>query len=102
MDIPTFAEEIRVPFRMSVASKSNSGKTHLVSQLVQELLKQGKIYIAFVQSNTYGLNDDYSFLPAKCKSRFDPQKLEAGLHTLPRPGTSVPHPLQALGQYILC
>ena len=87
MDIPTFAEEIRVPFRMSVASKSNSGKTHLVSQLVQELLKQGKIYIAFVQSNTHGLNDDYSFLPAKCKSRFDPQKLEelmAHQATIPR------------------
>ena len=75
MDVEAFAELIHVPFRMSVASKSNSGKTHLVSQLVQELLKQEKIYICFVFSNTYHMNGDYAFLPAKCKARFEPQKL---------------------------
>lgn len=76
MDVATFVEEIKVPFRMSVASKSNSGKTHLVSQIIEELLKQGKIYLAFVQSNTFGINDDYAFLPKKCKGKFDPAKLE--------------------------
>jgi hypothetical protein len=43
MDPETFAETLAVPFRMSVASKSNSGKTHLVSQIAQALLAQGKI-----------------------------------------------------------
>ena len=76
MDVESFAEEIEVPFRMSVASKSNSGKTHLVSELTKQLLALGKVYMVFAQSNTHGINNDYAFLPAKCRGRFDPKKLE--------------------------
>ena len=76
MDVESFAEEIEVPFRMSVASKSNSGKTHLVSELTKQLLAGGKVYMVFVQSNTHGVNNDYAFLPAKCRGRFDPKKLD--------------------------
>lgn len=77
MDPETFAQELVVPFRMSVASKSNSGKTLLVSELIQELLNLEKIYLAFVFSNSYQMNGDYAFLPEKCKSKFDPAKLRA-------------------------
>ena len=76
MDVESFADMIEVPFRMSVASKSNSGKTHLVSELTKQLLAGGKVYMVFVQSNTHGVNDDYAFLPAKCRGRFDPKKLD--------------------------
>lgn len=76
MDVESFADMIEVPFRMSVASKSNSGKTHLVSELIKQLLAGDKVYIVFVQSNTHGVNDDYAFLPAKCRGRFDPKKLD--------------------------
>jgi hypothetical protein len=75
MDPASFVEDMEVPFRMVVASKSNSGKTQLLSQIVQELLKQGKIYICFVFSNTYKQSGDWSFLPESCKSPFDPTKL---------------------------
>jgi Poxvirus A32 protein len=76
MDVESFADMIEVPFRMSVASKSNSGKTHLVSELTKQLLAGDKVYMVFVQSNTHGVNNDYSFLPAKCRGRFDPKKLD--------------------------
>ena len=76
MDVESFADMIEVPFRMSVASKSNSGKTHLVSELTKQLLACGKVYMVFVQSNTHGVNNDYAFLPAKCSGRFDPKKLD--------------------------
>ena len=76
MDVESFADMIEVPFRMSVASKSNSGTTHLVSELTKQLLACGKVYMVFVQSNTHGVNNDYAFLPAKCRGRFDPKKLD--------------------------
>ena len=72
-----FAKDIQIPFAMSVASKRNTGKTMLMSQFIQELLKQGRIYLAFVSSNTYEMNGEYDFLPAKCKFRFDPAKLQS-------------------------
>jgi len=76
MDPHTFVSQMSVPFRMVVASKSNSGKTLLLSQIVEELIKQNKIYVAFVFSNTYQQSGDWDFLPDKCKSTFDPQKLK--------------------------
>ena len=77
MNPEEFASSIQVPFAMSVASKRNTGKTMLMSQFIQELLKQGRIYLAFVFSNTFEMNNEYDFLPAKCKSRFDPDRLQA-------------------------
>ena len=76
-----FASAIQVPFAMSVASKRNTGKTMLMSQFIQELLKQGRIYLAFVFSNTYQMNGEYDFLPAKCKSKFDPARLQTLMDT---------------------
>ena len=77
MNPTEFAKNIQVPFAMSVASKRNTGKTMLMTQFINELLKQGRIYLAFVFSNTYEMNGEYDFLPARCKSKFDPAKLQA-------------------------
>ena len=77
MDVSEFAEDIKVPFRMVVASKSNSGKTFLVSQLVKELLKSDKVFVPFVFSNTVGLGTDWDFVPEKLKSHFSPAKLQS-------------------------
>lgn len=77
MEPAQFATDIQVPFAMSVASKRNTGKTMLMTQFIQELLKQGRIYIAFVFSNTYEMNGEWAFLPEKCKSKFDPDRLQS-------------------------
>lgn len=52
-------------FTISVASKRNSGKTVLVSELVKSLLKEKKIDMVLVMTGSAGLNDDYDFLPKK-------------------------------------
>ena len=67
---------IKVPFAMSIASKRNTGKTMMMTQFIQELLKQNKIYMVFVFSNTFHMNGEYDFLPDRCKSSFDPQRLQ--------------------------
>ena len=76
MNPDDFARMVQVPFRMVVASKSNSGKTVLITQFVQALLKQKKIWIPFVFSNTVGLGSDWDFVPEKLKSKFDETKLK--------------------------
>jgi hypothetical protein len=63
MNVPDFADEVQVPFAMVIASKRNSGKTLMVSQLIKELVRTKKIYVPLVYSNTAHLNGDYSFLP---------------------------------------
>ena len=77
MEPSEFAQEIQIPFAMSVASKRNTGKTMLMTQFIQELLTQGRIYLAFVFSNTYSMNGEWAFLPEKCKSKFDPDRLQS-------------------------
>ena len=81
MNAHDFSAMIQVPFSCAVASKRNSGKTHLMSQIIQELLKQGKIYICFVMSNSLHMTGEYSFLPASCRSGFDPARLQELMDT---------------------
>jgi hypothetical protein len=76
MDVADFAEYIRVPFRAVVASKSESGKTVLISELVRELVKQKKIFLPYVFSNTIGLGSDWDFIPNHLKSKFSTEKLQ--------------------------
>lgn len=76
MNVSEFADLISVPFRMCVASKSNSGKTVLISELVQELLKKKKVYLPFVFSNTVGISDDWADIPDHLKSKFNSAKLQ--------------------------
>ena len=77
MNPDEFARMVKVPFRMVVASKSNSGKTVLMTQVVKALLKQKKVAVPFVFSNTVGLGTDWDFLPPHLKSRFSTAKLQS-------------------------
>ena len=63
-------------FTISIASKRNSGKTVLVSQIIQELLKSKKVDVCLVMSNSAGLNDDYNFLPDGLVQPFNEEILE--------------------------
>ena len=62
---PVSAVVERLPkfFTISCASKRNSGKTVLISQLIHELLDADRVDMLLVMSGSSGLNSDYSFLP---------------------------------------
>jgi hypothetical protein len=70
LSISEFADQIQVPFSMSVASKRNTGKTMLISALIQALLRKRKIDMVLVMSQTVHVNDDYAFLPARLRQKF--------------------------------
>lgn len=76
MNVDEFSEDVKVPFAMVVASKRNSGKTLLVSQLIQALVNKHKVYCVVVYSNTAHLNGDYDFLPKSLVRQFSPQDLQ--------------------------
>ena len=57
-------------FTISCISKRNSGKSHLISQLVRELLKKKRVDMVIVMSGSAGLTDDWNFLPDKCVMPF--------------------------------
>jgi len=76
MNVEAFADEMNVPFAMVIASKRNSGKTLLVSQLIQELIRTKKIFVPLVYSNTAHLNGDYGFLPEGLVRQFKPANLK--------------------------
>ncbi len=87
MNVDEFADLVKMPFAMVVASKRNSGKTLFVSQLIQALVKTKKIYVPIVYSNTAHLNGDYNFLPKGLVRPFEPNNLKAMLDkqtTLPK------------------
>ena len=50
-------------FTISCASKRNSGKTVLITQLIKKLLEETRIDMVLVMSGSAGLNNDYNFLP---------------------------------------
>lgn len=70
MSVGEFAERIKVPFSMAVASMRCSGKTVLVSVLIQELLETGKVDSVLVMSQTVHVNKDYWFLPGRLRQPF--------------------------------
>ena len=63
-------------FTMCLASKRNSGKTYLMTQIIQRLIKKKKVDMVLVMSNSAGLNKDYSFLPPGLVMKFNEQVLE--------------------------
>ena len=63
-------------FTISFASKRNSGKTFLISQLIRELLAQKRVDMVVVMSGSAGLNDDYAFLPSRLVMPFSEQVLQ--------------------------
>ena len=64
-------------FTMSFASKRNSGKTFLVTDIVKTLLKQKKVKMVLVMSNSAGMNKDFSFLPEGLVMPFKESVLES-------------------------
>lgn len=58
-------------FTMCFASKRNSGKTYLMSEIIKKLIKKKKVDMVMVMSNSAGLNKDYAFLPAGLVMKFD-------------------------------
>ena len=70
MSVTDLAQKIRVPFSMSVASKRNSGKTLLISALIQALLAMRKVDMVLVMSQTVHVNEDYWFLPPRLRIPF--------------------------------
>lgn len=64
-------------FTLCVASKRNSGKTFLVTDVVKTLLKQKKVDMVVVLSNTAGLNKDFDFLPPGLVMKFKEDVLKS-------------------------
>jgi len=71
-----FAQRISVPFSMSVASKRNSGKTLLISALIQSLLLLRKVDMVIVMSQTVHVNQDYWFIPARLRIPFSEEVIQ--------------------------
>jgi hypothetical protein len=64
-------------FTISCVSKRNSGKSVIISQIIQELIKAKKVDMVIVMSGTAGLNDyDYKFLPKSLLIPFSEDVLE--------------------------
>lgn len=74
--VPDIVARLPKYFTISVASKRNSGKTVLVSELLKDLLKTKKVDIVVVMSGSAGLNTDYSFLPKKLVMPFSERILQ--------------------------
>lgn len=70
LSVTAFAKRIRVPTAICVASKRNTGKTVLVSALIQALLVTKKVGMVLVMSQTAHVNDDYAFLPGRLRQAF--------------------------------
>ena len=69
--VTEFASRVKVPFAMAVASKRNTGKTLLVSALIQNLIATRKIDVALVMSQTVHVNDDYAaVVPPRMRQPF--------------------------------
>jgi len=71
LSVTEFASGLRVPFAMAVASMRNTGKTLLVSALINELLSRGQVDMVLVMSQTAHVNDDYWFLPPRLRQPFN-------------------------------
>ena len=70
--VSSLIERLPEYFTISVASRRNSGKTVIVSQLIKELLKTKRVDKAVVISGSAGLNDDYTdILPASLIRQYD-------------------------------
>jgi hypothetical protein len=76
MDIQDFADRVKVPFSMCIASKRNTGKSVLLNQLVVRLVETKKIDVPIIFSNTTGLNDDYPDIPKHLKQPYDEDALQ--------------------------
>ena len=61
--VDEIVERLPQYFTISCASKRNSGKTVLISELIKKLLEEKRVDMVLVMSGSAGLNTDYDFLP---------------------------------------
>ena len=77
-NVSSLIERLPTYFTISVASRRNSGKTVIVSQIIKELLKTKRVDKALVISGSAGLNDDYTdVLPPSLIREYDSATLSA-------------------------
>ena len=76
MDIQEFADGVKVPFSMCVASKRNTGKSVLLNQFVVRMVESKKVDVPIIFSNTTGLNDDYPDIPKHLKQPYSEEALQ--------------------------
>jgi hypothetical protein len=61
--VDAIVERLPPYFTISCASKRNSGKTVLISELIKKLVEDKRVDMVLVMSGSAGLNTDYDFLP---------------------------------------
>ena len=76
MDVQDYADQVKVPFSMCIASKRNTGKSVLLNQFVVRMVETGKVDVAIVFSNTTGLNDDYPDIGKHLKQPYSEEALQ--------------------------
>ena len=74
--VDALIERLPKYFTMCLASKRNSGKTYLMTEIIKKLIKAKRVDMVIVMSNSAGLNKDYSFLPSGLVMKFDEKILE--------------------------
>ena len=74
--VDTLIERLPKYFTMCLASKRNSGKTYLMTEIIKKLIKAKRVDMVLVMSNSAGLNKDYSFLPSGLVMKFNESILE--------------------------
>ena len=75
--VDTLIERLPKYFTMCLASKRNSGKTYLMTEIIKKLIKAKKVDMVLVMSNSAGLNEDYkSLLPPGLVMKFNEKVLE--------------------------
>ena len=65
LDIGALTARLPKYFTASIASKRNSGKSYLISNLVKHLIQANRVDMVLVMSGSAGLNKDYDFLPKR-------------------------------------
>jgi hypothetical protein len=70
MSVEDLSDMIKTPFSMAVASKRCTGKTMMVSVLIQHLVYARKIDMVLVMSQTAHVNDDYWFISPRLRQPF--------------------------------
>jgi hypothetical protein len=76
MDIQEFADTVKVPFSMCIASKRNTGKSVLLNQFIVRMVESKKVDVPIIFSNTTGLNDDYPDIPKHLKQPYSEEALQ--------------------------
>lgn len=76
MDINLFADRVKVPFSMCIASKRNTGKSVLLNQFIVRMVTSKKIDLPIIFSNTTGLNNDYPDVPKHLKQVYSEEALK--------------------------